>query len=523
MPLLVGVIVEVFVLLRIAGTPMMSYGGRGAQYHPHIPRLYAWSSIEAAFAGRQSLWDLPVTLDGDFPPGLHVLTGLLIAPFGHTLNAALASGMVWVFLLAASLGVLAGRLSTRTDGFDHRAGAAAATGLLLLASYQGFSLRYYYDVPFTALLYAGYALVVWGDGGRHRWWIAGGLVLALAAATKWTALPFGAAMGLGLLASAGDRRRRWATVGAGVVCAVVAGGYGLLLLRANEFSSFGSMFDTFDSAGRELDLWTTQRLGFYAAWTVRSVISPALAVLALPALLFWGRWRDGGWLIGGTIVGQLLFVVGAVPPLDERFVLTLVPMLALAAGLGIARMGRRTGMTLSALTVAVGLSVSWDFHFGQPGVFLLAEPDWRLDHWRKAGLSSAWNVDGGWARGDAPGQDCGALRERLWDLVQGCGLEVVGIGEREAPILGDGYWWSWRIADHDRRTAAAVHTRVIDTWTEVVDEERNPVEPELVLTTSRSAAPVEFDGVEVGRFAAPGCPAVHAIVVWAAAPRTACW
>lgn len=529
-PLVVGVVVQIFVLGRIAGAPMTSYaGGPGAQFHAHAHRLWAWASIRDLFAFREGPLHTLFALDGDFPPLLHVATGVMIAPFGHTLNAAMVSGMVWVALLASSLGLLAARLSPR-GGTDHVAGAAACTGVLLLASYQAVSFRYYFDVPMTALLWAGVAVLVTGwDREDRRVAVAAGLAFFAAVITKWTAVPFGGLMGLGLLWMArrsppdARRRRVRAVLIGGTVAVGLSLAYGVVTALGPGESSFGSMFDSFDSGdGAEVDLLTAYRVRFYPMWIVRSIVSPALTLLALPLLALWlARGRVAWALVTLTALGQLAWLVASMPVLDERFALTAVPALVLAAALGFGLLPRPGRWILGPLIVAVGLAVCWDAHFGRPGVFSIADPDWRIDHWRKLGLENAWNADGAWTRGDATGQDCAGLREQMWDLVQRCEVDVIGIGEANAPLLGDGYWWSFKVAEHevigDRSGRERPALVVLNTW----DGTQNARPPELTLTTG--PAPDGLAAVQVGALASEDCPDVPEVAVWAPAPRPTCW
>lgn len=528
-PLAVGALVQIFVLRRIAGGVMASYGGgSGAQFHIHAHRLWAWMSLRRAFGGHESPLDLALDLDGDYPPLLHVVTGLMIAPFDHSLTAASVSGMVWVWLLAASVGVLATRLPR--GGRNHVAGAAAATGILLLPSLQAFSARYYYDIPMTALLWAGLAVLVWGwDRADRRGAVVAGVVLAAAALIKWTAVPFGGLMGLGLLwmawRSEPDRARVRvrAVLWAGSVAVGLVALYALLVSQGPGDSSLQTMSGTFaEDPRRGAPVFTAHRLAFYPVWVWRSVTSPALAVVGLPLLGLWAaRSRVGAALVVLTVLGQVGWLVATVPILDERFALTLVPALALAAALGFGELGRPARLAAGLLIVVVGLGVSWDAHFGRPGVFQLADPQWRLSHWRKLGMGNARNPDGGWTRGDAPGQDCAALRERMWDVVQRCEVSVLGIGQRQAPILGDAYWWSYKRAELavlDRRPEGhRARFRFFNTWDGV---QGRPV-PDLTLTVG--PAPAGPPTVRIGAVPGTGCPDVEEVVIWAPAPRAQCW
>ncbi len=519
LPVSVWFVVQCFVLGRLSQALATYEGGSGAQFHTHLQRLLAWRHIERALAFEADFWRLPVTLDGDFPPLLHVVTSLLVAAFGHSLEAATASGMVWVVLLAAALGRIAHDLAPAAS--RHEAGAAAATGVLLVASYQAFSLRYYFDIPMTALLWAGVAaLIALWDRSGWRTWLVPGALFAAAALTKWTALAMGGLMGLGVLclalrSSQEERGRRVrAVVLSGLTAGLLAGGYAGLVGVVKGISSLQVMADTFNEEAMEVTFLTVDRLRFYPTWIVRSVLSPALAIALLPLIGLWTlRSRAGLGLVLMTVMGQLGWLVTRVPILDERFVLTLVPAILLTAALGFASLGKRARLLTAPLVILLGLTVCWDAHFGESDVFQIADPAWRLDHWRKLGMENAYNVDGAWARGETDGLDCSNLRDRLWGAVLSCEAITVGVGEREAPLLSEGYWWAFKSLDEVVRGVDDAEFRLLNTW--------DGPGAELVFTAG--ATPEGGGMVRIGDLDTSDCPEVSAIVVWAPNPREVCW
>jgi len=503
-------LVQAMVLARIAtGTPMASYlGGPGAQFHSHADRLWTWSTVQEALWGQGSLLTLPLDVDGDYPPLLHLVTSVLVAPFGHSLGAATASGMLWVALLAAALGMLGARLGGPT------AGAAAATGIVLLPSLQAFSVRYYYETPMTAMLWLGIALLVLHWDGSRRRVVAVGAVLALAALTKWTALVFGGLSGLGLLWMArGDRIRRTHVVIAGAVAGALSGLYGCIPVLTGGHSSFLAMFNTFEGAP-PIVLASLDRWWFYPLWLVRSVLSPALTVPLVALLGVWAaRSRVAAPLIIITVVGQWLWLVVSVPILDERFVLTLVPALVLGAALGFGALGETPRRVLGALTVLVGLSVCWDAHLGRSGGFPDPGSPWQIQHVRQLGMDNAWNIDGAWARGDAVGEDCSELRAALWDLVERDDIAVLGVPE-QAPVLRDHYWWAFKSAER-----AVMSPRGEDTpgliLVRVAGEPEGGVAQRILTLGGPPPAPPGWRGVQESEvLSAPDCPTAPAVHVW---------
>lgn len=311
------------------------------------------------------------------------------------------------------------------------------------------------------------------------------------------------------------RRHRIRTVVfAGVAAGLLAGGYAGLVTLVRGFSSLTSMTDTFNEEATQIAFLTQERLLFYPVWMVRSVVSPALTLALLPLGVFWAaRSRVGLGLVLVTVLGQLGWLVATVPILDERFVLTLVPAGLLAAALGFAALSHAARIVAAPLVLVVGLSVSWDMHFGAPGVFQIADPAWRVDHWRKLGMESAYNIDGAWARGDVDGLDCADLRKRLWDAVVSCEATVVGIGEREAPLLREGYWWSFKSVEMAVRTGGTSEFHLVNTWDETGAE--------LVFTAG--AVPEGEAVVRIGDLDCSDCPEIKRIAVWAPSPRDVCW
>lgn len=100
---------------------------------------------------------------------MHLVTTPLAAMGGHTDIAAQRSSILWLFLLAAAVGATAWQFSR-----DRLVAAAAATGTLLLPALHAVATRYYYDLPFTAALWAlvAAALATWDRrpivGGASR-------------------------------------------------------------------------------------------------------------------------------------------------------------------------------------------------------------------------------------------------------------------------------------------------------------------------------------------------------------------
>ena len=97
------------VLARVARDGIQMYGCDAAPYIEHVARLHtlrAWRE-----GSLLSPWDLFVSMDGAFPPLMHVLNLPLGALAGHQASFALFSGLLWLLLLAAMVGLLTTALS----------------------------------------------------------------------------------------------------------------------------------------------------------------------------------------------------------------------------------------------------------------------------------------------------------------------------------------------------------------------------------------------------------------------------
>lgn len=477
-PGLAAAIGTAFVLVRLpTATAPLPGGAGGGNLSPHIGRLELAIDTGRLLRGELGPLAWLRRLDGDFPPLVTFVHWLLAAPFGQDLAVACFVGWLWVLLLALGVGGVARELAAPEQA--ERAGAAAATGVLLLAPLQAFAVRTWYDLPMLALLFLGLALLLRARDLRGAA-VAGAVALA-ACLAKWTALPLLGICGAGVLL----HTRRWRPV-------LAAGGVlgaGLLLWFAvvpigGDPGSYAAMIGTFDPnpqtepvpgwlapvlpATLERALgrtnWLNQHTGtlwraFHLRWMVWSVFSPLVTLLLLP---LWLRWLAGG-LRGGAVVlttffGHWLFLLLLVPVADERFFLSGALAAVVAAALGWAALG--TGRrAVAALVVVALVAVGAEFHLGSEGpppeidgpLASLSEPG----TW---GLRSASQPDLAWARGDAPVQWAPSLQEALWDEVVRCDARVVGLSQApdggQVPLIGSWRWWMLRFLEESVRTGA---------------------------------------------------------------------
>jgi len=471
--LLLALIVSAVVLLRVSASPIQPYGSDAAEYiehHARMTTLLAWAEFQREGDFRAFLQ----AIDGSFPPALHLITITLGSLGGHAAHDVAWTGLLWLGLLALSVGVSGWLLSESPV-----VGLAAFAGTFLLPAAHAFAARYYYDLPMTALLWAMVAL---GLGLWLRRPILGGFVVGLvwfaASLVKWSALPFGGVMVLGMAITgrAGSTGSRPGRAGSGFVRRVLASVLAVVVVALlttafiREVGPHDSFTAMLGDIGERGEVWgpegfheggvkgafnhllgslqpvTSDRLAFYPERLVASLFSPVLLAPVLLLLCFWVLQGPRGWpLIASVVLGQWLFLLLRVRPVDDRFLLTLAPALVLAAALGWGQLPRRIARATGWVFVAVGLLVCVDFHhsFGSPGGDGGAAVSDRQQRW---GLSDSMDQRG-WARRDAQAEDRSELRDKLWRALESCEGQHLRFSFHEPFVgqQGDLYWFEYRV------------------------------------------------------------------------------
>jgi hypothetical protein len=522
---LVSITVAGLVLLRLRQEGIQAYGADGAEYIEHAAKLSILEHYRSV--GWTSPWEAFVGADAAFPPFLHTVTLGLGALIGHSAGPTAATGILWLFLLALSVGS-----STQSITGQSRIGFAAATATVLLPAAHGFAGRYYYDLPMTALIWLSVAAYL---RGRQRAPLVAGLVsgglLAAACLTKWPALAFALPLLIGATAvSAADGTPRWGRRGLSLfVCLATAGGVLSLFLagRGTDTSlsvmvrsgldkspsgSWTSNWDgpfslVLDSLAPRVSALSWTDLSFYPLHLIVSVLSPLLSLLLFFLLLRWLKvGRVGGALLIATGLGQGLFLWGIVPVLDDRFLLVGAPTLLIAATVGWSGLAAGPRRIIAFIAIGLGLLVAADFHlesrllWSTPVTLLEPTEDSPCSELRGIGLVSSVEHRG-WSRRDEQDnrwpsepwidESCRRrrppsrtqFRESVWQALSGCKTTAIGIVP-EQPLIhpeGDREWLNYR-GLLDRLSSDKAPLQVVDLCSEGQLEPSEERPPGVILT-----------------------------------------
>lgn len=471
LPLAVAAALSVIVLVRLADAPMQPYGSDSAQYIEHLTRmetLQAWVD-----PGDEGLLGFLRRADGAFPPLMHLVTLLVGSISGHAAENILWTGLLWLQLLALSVGISAALVVG-----SRRAGAAAYCGTLLLPAAHAFATRYYYDLPMTAMLWVAVPVALWSWDRRP---LVGGVLVALvlfsADLVKWTALPFGwlmvaAAAATPRVLADGTRQFVVRQRLLGLATALLVSSMLVLAFVqiAGPYDSFTAMLGEIGDRGEDgaptgvdssnvqgvltnlmasMQPVTAQRLAFYPVRLIASVFSPVVFALVLLLGALWALRDRRGWLlVSGVVLGQWGFLILRVPPVDDRFVLTLAPAFVLAAALGWNRLMLRGRWAIGALVILVGFAVAVDFHFGDP---VAKTPTTSRPGYESFSELIRWGLadsadQRGWARRDSQPSNRSDVREDLWSVLRQCEATQWRL-RAEDPLVGgsgDVYWFRYR-------------------------------------------------------------------------------
>ena len=458
---------------RLRAVPVAEWGSNGSAWAEHRGRLSWLLSLRQNAGVDDPLGpaELLRSLESGFPAGLY-LFGVALEPLaGPAAEAVAWAGLLWLIPLAWGVGAVAAWLGGRRSLLP-----VGALAVLLVPAIPASALRYYFDLPMTALIWASAGVLVggrWGGGGALAGLLAG-LLGGLACLVKWTALPFVLPiwLGLALARPAEGRRVSWGAViaaGGGLVLVVGAyllavGGENSLLAMAEEArvgpksGGLGGLIvsSLIGLASPQPELGA--RLLFYAGTTVAGVLSPLGATLALGGLVAW--WRQGrlGWpLLAVVIGGHAAVLLLLVRPADERFVLTGIPVLVVAAVLAWQGLAPRVRARVGVFVVSALLLVAADAHLGWPPLGAPAADIKAIDgggpiasqtlRLRGLGMASSFQGRGWYRRDEVPPVRAG-LRRATWAWLVACSPEIVRAAV-DGPTIheeGDQQWFGYRSA-----------------------------------------------------------------------------
>ncbi len=461
---------------RLAETPVAEWGSNGTAWAEHAGRLSWLVALRQNATTDDPLGPLALlrAMESGFPAGLY-LVGVALEPVvGASAEAVAWTGLLWLPLLAWGVGAVAAALGARRS-----LGAVAALGVLMVPALPASALRYYFDLPMTALVWASAgAIVCWP---RPAGGLLAGLLAGAACVVKWTALPFVLPIWLGLALSRRDDGGARGTSLAALAVAtatlgLVVGGYlaavggdNSLLAMADEArvgAQTGGVGGLFASTLRGLFSLQPEpgaRLLFYLGTTVAGVLSPLGAGLLLAALVGWWRGGRAAWpLVAATVLGHAAVLFLLVRPADERFVLTGLPALVVVASLGWQGWTPTARRRFAVVAMAAMGAVAGDAHLGstplgRPAVELQVVPGGgpiASQTLRLRGLGMASSFQGrGWYRRDEVPAARAALREATWRWLLACGAPGVRVAI-DAPTVhdeGDQQWFGYRSALADWR------------------------------------------------------------------------
>ena len=146
----------------------------------------------------------------------------------------------------------------------------------------------------------------------------------------------------------------------------------------------------------------------------------------------------------------LLFLVLVVPPLDERFLLGMLPVVALGWARGWAALSPSKRRWSMAAVLVAGTAAAADLHLGALRSPELPEDPLLAGQQLRFRWSAGPSVDRrGWAPASGSPSPRVAMRTTLWQTLQQCPWRRIGGADRLLDPRGDLNWWG-----HQTRLAA---------------------------------------------------------------------
>lgn len=324
---------------------------------------------------------------GYWPPLFHISS----VPFTMALGFSASSVAAANFLFLPA--VVVGTYGIGRRLFDERVGVGAVVLTLLYPMMYALSREILVDFALVGMVTLTLLLVLSSDGGLNprRSWLLG-VVAGFAMLTKWTAVTF--ALGPAIVWFAICLRRdrpAWgrAAISVGIalfVCALVAlpwyvTSFHAFLQRAGV--ALGS-----DPAREGDPIRVVESLAWYWAAARNALILRLLLVptiVGAAAFVFRNRaWRAWAFLAAWAVPAMVFFVL--IPNKDGRFVVPLLPAVALTAAAGLQALPwRRVRALVWAFVVAAGVYQFYAISFAWPvpiAHFYAGPPytkDWKID------------------------------------------------------------------------------------------------------------------------------------------------
>ncbi len=337
--------------------PLARYGFNGAEIIEHVQRYRA---IEATSGSSwwERLWYLGSDLrhlDGVYPALLHLLAAAWAELVGRDISSSIHINLLFLLLLSGATAGLAWEIGENSPLF-RRGGWWGGILVLLFPAVYGTALRYYYDLPMTA--WVALALLAWLKAPVSLpWAVVAGLATGAALLTKWVAaLHLLPCLPLALLMLRRKKKAggsRWTVPGRIFVASALALLPILPLLTSSqawrvmwhkgESASFGlgamtgSFDETFLMSARiasgvpvpgAMDTGLGEALSFYGDGLFWSSCGPLFTMAMLFCLVLKLPSRLSLLL---TLMGfglPALLIIAFVPIRDERFLLPLLPGVA---------------------------------------------------------------------------------------------------------------------------------------------------------------------------------------------------
>lgn len=356
-------LVALWVLLGAVNAAWLARDTRPPTWDPYnhllsaIRYRHALADLTSGRAGISPTASALLRVDDHYPPLAPLAAAVLTAPWPPSPDPAiLVLGQLASGLLIAAVYAIG------KDLFSPAAGVAAAALVTTFPLVSQQSRQFMLDVPDAAMT----SLCILALLRSRRFektgaTLAFGALFGLALLTKWTCAFFVAAPAAGALLAAFRESRRLARFRHAASAALIAAAIALPWYAAH---LWGLARDTtkfaYDVGVREGDppVFSARSLLYYPSRLESAVLLPSL-LLFTAGLILAIRRREERWLL------PLLWIAGGATILtlirnkDARYLIPMLPAVALVAAAPLARLRPRLCFGLAAALAALGLAVAW--------------------------------------------------------------------------------------------------------------------------------------------------------------------